>query len=240
MRSGDPLVAASGSKPGWGALFDEWRGACGDPALVSGAAGTRSLLHGASRQVQRLLPRLCRRSGAQPQPPELGHSQGAYAEPGGTGPAGLGRSARQARHRVQLLRRGRGRGSLAAVVEGVKFVRKLCEPLHERGRIAAEEIPGPEVQTDAQIADFVRDNCWGHHASCSCPIGPADQGGVLDSRLRVHGTSGLRIADASVFPRIPGFFIASAVYMIGEKAADMVLEDAQSQPHSEGQSLYGT
>ncbi len=128
---------------------------------------------------------------------------------------------------------------LAAVVEGVKFVRQLCEPLHESGRIAAEEIPGPEVQADAQIADFVRDNCWGHHASCSCPIGPADQGGVLDSRLRVHGTTGLRVADASVFPKIPGFFIASAVYMIGEKAADMVLQDAQSQPQSEGK-LYGT
>lgn len=132
-----------------------------------------------------------------------------------------------------------GDADLAAVVEGVKFVRKLCQPLHDRGRIAAEEIPGPEVQTDAQIAEFVRDNCWGHHASCSCPIGPVDQGGVLDSRLRVHGTTGLRIADASVFPKIPGFFIASAVYMIGEKAAEMVLQDAQSQPQNEGK-LYGT
>ncbi|MCK8462792.1 GMC family oxidoreductase [Aliiroseovarius sp. S1339] len=126
-----------------------------------------------------------------------------------------------------------GEEDLSAVVEGVKFVRQLCAPLHEDGRIAAEDTPGPEVQTDAQIAQFVRDNCWGHHASCSCPIGPSDQAGVLDSRLRVHGTKGLRIADASVFPEIPGFFIASAVYMIGEKAADMVLEDAQSHPQSE-------
>ena len=132
-----------------------------------------------------------------------------------------------------------GKEDLSAVVEGVKFVRKLCEPLHAAGRIAAEEIPGPDVQSDAEIAQFVRDNCWGHHASCSCPIGSADQGGVLDSRLRVHGTKGLRIADASVFPRIPGFFIASAVYMIGEKAADMLLEDAQSHPQRE-EMHYGT
>lgn len=132
-----------------------------------------------------------------------------------------------------------GEEDLAAVVEGVKFVRKLCKMLHKRGRIAAEEIPGPEVQTDEEIAQFVRDNCWGHHASCSCPIGPVDQGGVLDSRLRVHGTTGLRIADASVFPKIPGFFIASAVYMIGEKAANMVLEDAQVHSQNEGK-LYGT
>jgi choline dehydrogenase-like flavoprotein len=49
---------------------------------------------------------------------------------------------------------------------------------------------------------------------------------VLDSRLRVHDTERLRVVDASVFPRIPGFFIAGAIYMVGEKAADMILEDA--------------
>ena len=52
----------------------------------------------------------------------------------------------------------------------------------------------------------------------------------VDSRFRVHGTRGLRVVDASVFPRIPGFFIASAVYMIAEKAADAILQDARCQP----------
>jgi choline dehydrogenase-like flavoprotein len=47
---------------------------------------------------------------------------------------------------------------------------------------------------------------------------------VVDSRFAVHGTRRLRVVDASVFPRIPGFFLASAVYMIGEKAADILLE----------------
>jgi choline dehydrogenase len=46
----------------------------------------------------------------------------------------------------------------------------------------------------------------------------------------VHGTSGLRVVDASVFPRIPGFFIACAVYMIGEKAADSILKAAKATP----------
>jgi choline dehydrogenase-like flavoprotein len=49
---------------------------------------------------------------------------------------------------------------------------------------------------------------------------------VLDGDFRVHGVTGLRVVDASVFPRIPGFFIASAVYMVGEKAADVILAGA--------------
>jgi choline dehydrogenase len=42
------------------------------------------------------------------------------------------------------------------------------------------------------------------------------------SDFRVHGVEGLRVVNASVFPRIPGFFIVSAVYGIGEKAADAI------------------
>ena len=72
------------------------------------------------------------------------------------------------------------------------------------------------------LPEFVRDNAWGHHASCTCRIGRAEDGGVLSSDFRVHGVQGLRVVDASVFPRIPGYFIASAVYMIGEKAADVI------------------
>jgi choline dehydrogenase-like flavoprotein len=53
-----------------------------------------------------------------------------------------------------------------------------------------------------------------------------ENGGVLSSDFRVHHTAGLRVVDASVFPRIPGFFIASAVYLIAEKAADVILSEA--------------
>lgn len=110
---------------------------------------------------------------------------------------------------------------LEAVVDGIKFVRTMTAKLKQQGLIAAEELPGDPVQTDDDLRQYVRDNAWGHHASCTCPIGS-----VLSSDFRVLGTQGLRVVDASVFPRIPGFFIVSAIYMIGEKAADVILAGA--------------
>jgi choline dehydrogenase-like flavoprotein len=115
---------------------------------------------------------------------------------------------------------------LQSVVQAIRFVRRLTAPLIANGLIAEECTPGPEANTDEALADYVRDTAWGHHASCSCPIGAAGAGGVLDSAFAVHGTRRLRVVDASVFPRIPGFFVAASVYMVGEKAADVLLRDA--------------
>jgi choline dehydrogenase len=114
---------------------------------------------------------------------------------------------------------------LEAVVAGVKFAREMNREI--AGSVELEEVwPGSAVQTDAEIADFIQREAWGHHASCTNPIGrPGDPSAVLDTRFRVHGTQGLRVVDASVFPRIPGYFIVSAVYMIAEKASDVILED---------------
>ena len=75
----------------------------------------------------------------------------------------------------------------------------------------------------------MRDNAWGHHACGTCAIGvDTDPNAVLDSQFRVRGVTGLRVVDASVFPRIPGYFIVTAVYMISEKAADVILADVPS------------
>lgn len=120
---------------------------------------------------------------------------------------------------------GNAAADLEAVVAGIRFARELSRLLKAVGVIVAEETPGEELQSDQQLADHVRANAWGHHASCSCAIGPREQDGVLNNRLGVHGTQGLYVADASIFPRIPGFFIVSAVYMVAEKAAEMILED---------------
>ena len=118
---------------------------------------------------------------------------------------------------------------IKSVLAGVRFVRRLADGLSQRGMPATEERPGPSVRTDEEIEEYVRDNAWGHHASCTCPIGAIETGGVLSSDFKVHKTSGLRVVDASIFPRVPGLFIVSAVYMIGEKAADVIIAEARSR-----------
>jgi choline dehydrogenase-like flavoprotein len=120
-----------------------------------------------------------------------------------------------------------GGEDLQALVEGIKLVRRITGGL--RPAIVAEELlPGDHISSDDDLKTFARDHAWGHHASCSCPIGDPRRGGVLGSDFRVHGTAGLRVVDASVFPRIPGLFIVSAIYMVGEKAADAIVADATS------------
>jgi choline dehydrogenase-like flavoprotein len=116
-----------------------------------------------------------------------------------------------------------GDADLSAVVEGIRFVRKVTRTLRERGLVAREEVPGDDVAGNAELAEFVRANAWGHHACGTCAIGPQETKGVVSGDFRVHGTQNLRVVDASVFPVIPGFFILSAIYMIAEKAADVIL-----------------
>jgi choline dehydrogenase len=103
----------------------------------------------------------------------------------------------------------------------------MNQRLQKRGLIKAELVPGPAYDTPEKVRQFVQDEAWGHHASCTNKIGADnDPEAVLDSRFRVRGTQGLRVVDASVFPRIPGYFIVSAVYMVSEKAAEAITADA--------------
>jgi choline dehydrogenase len=116
---------------------------------------------------------------------------------------------------------------LEAVVDAIRYIRGITKGYGRR--IEEEELPGIAVQSPADLKDYVRNQAWGHHASCTCKIGAADDPmAVLDSDFRVRGTKGLRVVDASVFPHIPGLFIVSAVYMIAEKASDVILADAKA------------
>ncbi len=123
------------------------------------------------------------------------------------------------------LSEGNGAASedLDAIVTGIRFGRKVMDAIG--GLIAEEEVPGRHLYTDDQLKQHIEDNAWGHHACGTCAMKPEDQGGVVDSEFRVHGIRNLRIVDASIFPRIPGYFIVTAIYMIAEKAADVLLRD---------------
>jgi choline dehydrogenase len=119
---------------------------------------------------------------------------------------------------------------LEAVVNGVEFVRAMNKCLG--GPEIAELVPGPRGDTPERLRQFIRDEAWGHHASCTARMGAdGDPMAVLDSRFRVRGVQGLRVVDASVFPRIPGFFIVSSIYMISEKAFDVIREDRDRLGH---------
>lgn len=112
---------------------------------------------------------------------------------------------------------------LRGVMDGVSIARRIAGRLP----IVAEELIPGKAGTDApKLEQWIRDGAWGHHASCTCPIGDDDDPmAVLDGDFRVRGVSGLRVVDASVFPRIPGLFIASAVYMVSERASDVIVRD---------------
>jgi choline dehydrogenase len=84
--------------------------------------------------------------------------------------------------------------------------------------------PGPEVQTESEILDWVaREGETALHPSCTCQMG-VDAGAVVDpTTFRVHGTDGLRVVDASVMPTITNGNIYAPVMMIAERAADSIL-----------------
>lgn len=108
---------------------------------------------------------------------------------------------------------------LAALKEGIQLALNIFNATEELGPFDITR-PGDDVEHDILYES------WGHHASCSCPMGVDQQTSCVDSRFKVHGIENLRIVDGSVFPRVPGGFPVLATYMISEKAADVILEDA--------------
>jgi choline dehydrogenase len=121
-----------------------------------------------------------------------------------------------------------GDKDLQATYEGFQFARKAFNSLIPLDGDFSEVWPGNNVTNEKQAKQFLKDEAWGHHASCSCSIGADnDPMAVLDSQFRVRGTEGLRVVDASVFPKIPGFYIALPLYMVAEKASDVIIQAAK-------------
>ena len=116
---------------------------------------------------------------------------------------------------------------VAELVEGARLLRRLAGTAALREIIAAELVPGPGVTSTEAIIDDVRSRAGSvFHPSGTCAMGPDPSGSVVDPCLRVHGLDRLRVADASVFPRLVAGNTNAAAIMVGEKASDLIGGDA--------------
>jgi choline dehydrogenase len=106
---------------------------------------------------------------------------------------------------------------------GIREARRIYH-LGPQGELTGKEItPGADADSDAALDAFIRANCNGtQHPVGTCSMGVGAEA-VVDPQLRVIGVEGLRVADASVMPTVPGANTNAAAIMIGEKASDMIL-----------------
>ncbi|MDB6089278.1 MAG: dependent oxidoreductase family protein, partial [Gammaproteobacteria bacterium] len=111
----------------------------------------------------------------------------------------------------------------AAFRRFVRFTRSFFATQPAAGLVSREVAPGSAVQTDAEVDAFVRSRVGtAMHPTSTCSMGPGADA-VLDSELRVHGLSGLRVVDCSSMPTIPGGNTNVPAIMLAEKAADLIL-----------------
>jgi choline dehydrogenase len=111
---------------------------------------------------------------------------------------------------------------LEAMVQAVKLSREIFAQSPMRELVAEELLPGKAFQSDAELAQAIRQQAeHRHHAVGTCRMG-VDADAVVDAQLRVHGIEGLRVADASIMPEDPSGNTNVPTMMIGEKAADLL------------------
>ncbi len=116
-------------------------------------------------------------------------------------------------------------------VEAVRVARHILnQPAFEEFN-AGELSPGPSVETDAEILDWVaRDGETALHPSCTAAMGIDEMAVVDPDSMKVHGLEGLRVVDASVMPLITNGNIYAPVMMIAEKASDLILGNTPLAP----------
>ena len=116
------------------------------------------------------------------------------------------------------------------IVAGMKLARRLLASAPLAPYYAYEDFPGPKVQSDDELlAAAIQRATTTFHPGCSCRMGPAESTwATVDDQLRVHGLQGLRVADASIMPRMISANLNAATLMIGDKAADLILGKADA------------
>jgi choline dehydrogenase len=115
-----------------------------------------------------------------------------------------------------------------ALIHGMKLSRKIAAQPALRPFVGEEVVPGPEVQSEAEMIEEIRVRGVSNlHPVGTCRMG-SERDAVVDPRLKVYGVEGLRVADASIMPVVPGGNTNAPSIMIGEKCAAMTLEDAKA------------
>ena len=122
-----------------------------------------------------------------------------------------------------------GGEDLTALVRGFKLVRRLAAAPAMDGYRGGEILPGPGVETDDEIADFIQGTLGTtFHPAGTCKMG-RDRMAVVDPELKVRGVEGLRVVDASIMPNVVSGNTNAPVIMIAEKGADMILRGAANR-----------
>ncbi len=128
------------------------------------------------------------------------------------------------------------------IVAGIRVALKIAEHAPLSTKISDRLSPSPELETDDELLDWARSTATTiYHPTGTCKMG-SGKDAVVDSRLRVHGITSLRVADCSIMPEIVSGNTNAPAIMIGEKASSMILEDAkfQKQIHSTSGELRAT
>ncbi len=121
------------------------------------------------------------------------------------------------------------RTDLDTLIRAIGMVRDIAEVKPMRKICKSELSPGSDVQSDAELRDFVRhDVTTIYHPVGTCAMSGRSQldasriAGVVDTELRVHGVDGLRVVDASVMPTVPRGNTNAPTIAIAERAADLI------------------
>jgi choline dehydrogenase len=111
------------------------------------------------------------------------------------------------------------------MIDGWRIARQMIETDPLKSLVDEIYLPGPDVKTDDDFKEFVRNNASTVYHPCStCRMG-TDEMAVTAPDLKVHGIERLRVVDASVMPMVPSSNIHPATIMIAEKASDMIKQD---------------
>lgn len=118
---------------------------------------------------------------------------------------------------------------LTEMIEGSKLMRKIARSPALQSVIDEEITPGPGVQSEEDMLADVRSRCSTvFHPVSTCRMGPTPEDNVVDTRLKVYGVDGLRVVDASIFPTVTSGNTNAPAIMVGEKGADLILEDTRA------------